>query len=77
MGRLYFERPLRSIEASNGLNRLRNQLSAIRKDGEIRECVMPHCLLLYATIDNKVYLLSLRHHRQLSFDFEALWADKR
>ncbi len=77
MGRLFFERPLLSIEASNGLNRLRSQLRSIRKDGEIREYVMSNYLLLYAFIDDKVYLLSIRHHRQLSFDFEALWVDPR
>lgn len=35
--------------------------------------VMTHYLLLYARIKDTVYLLSIRHQRQLSFDFEALW----
>lgn len=30
-------------------------------------------LLLYARIKGTVYLLSIRHHRQVSFDFQALW----
>ena len=73
MGRLFFERPIRSVEASNGIDRLKRKLDAIARDGEIREYVMKHYLLLYARFDTTIYLLSIRHHRQLSFDFQALW----
>lgn len=73
MGRLFFERPTRSVEASNGINQLHAKLKAIGKDGEIREYVMSHYLLLYARLDAAIYLLSIRHHRQLSFDFQSLW----
>jgi hypothetical protein len=30
-------------------------------------------LLLYTVTDTVVHLLSIRHHRQLSFDFARLW----
>jgi len=73
MGRLFFERPTRSVEASNGIDRLKRKLKAIAKDREIREYVMSHYLLLYARFDATIYLLSIRHHRQLSFDFQSLW----
>lgn len=73
LGRLFFERPIRSVEASNGIDGLKRRLKAIAKDGEIREYVMSHYLLLYARFDTTIYLLSIRHHRQLSFDFQALW----
>ena len=72
MGRLFFERPARSVEASNGIDGLKRKLMAIAKDGEIREYVMSHYLLLYARFGTTIYLLSIRHHRQLSFDFQAL-----
>ena len=40
----------------------------------MREYVLKDYLLLYALIDGAtVYLLSIRHHRQLSFDFEGHW----
>jgi hypothetical protein len=55
---------------------LHARLKAIAKDGEIREYVMSHYLLLYARFDATIYLLSIRHHRQLSFDFQSLWAAK-
>jgi plasmid stabilization system protein ParE len=73
MGRLFFERPARSVEARNGIEALTRRLKAIATDGEIREYVMSHYLLLYARFDDTVYLLSIRHHRQLSFDFQSLW----
>ena len=76
MGRLFFERPIRSVEASNCIDGLKAKLKAIAKDGEIREYVMSHYLLLYARVDTTIYLLSIRHHRQLSFDFQSLWAAK-
>ena len=73
LGRLFLERPARSVEVANGIARLTAQLGAIATDGELREYVMTHYLLLYARIKDTVYLLSIRHQRQLSFDFEALW----
>ena len=73
MGRLFLEQPARSVEAINGMARLTKQLGAIAKDGVLREYVMADYLLLYAQIKGTVFLLSIRHHRQLSFDFQALW----
>lgn len=73
MGRLLLERPARSVEVVNGMARLTEQLRSLAKDGEVREYVMSHYLLLYARIKGTVYLLSIRHHRQLSFDFSRLW----
>lgn len=73
MGRLFFERPIRSVEASNSMDALKRKLNVIAKDGEIREYVMSHYLVLYARFGVTIYLLSIRHHRQLSFDFQAQW----
>lgn len=73
LGRLFLERPARSVEVANGIARLTRQLGSLAQDGELREYVMAHYLLLYARIKGTVYLLSIRHHRQLSFDFQALW----
>lgn len=73
MGRSFDERPIGSVEVSNGVDVLKRKLQIIGKDGELRECVLSHCLLLYARFGATVYLLSIRHHRQLSFDFQSLW----
>ena len=69
MGRNFMDRPARSIEGSNGLDTLRKKLG----DGELREYVLSDFLLHYAQYGQTVYLLSIKHHRQLSFDFAHLW----
>lgn len=73
MGRLFLERPARSVEVANGMARLTQQLGSITKNGELREYVLTHYVMLYARIKGTVYLLSIRHQRQLSFDFQGLW----
>ncbi len=40
---------------------------------QIREYITGEYLLLYAVRDSSVFLLSIRHHRQLSFDFRSHW----
>ena len=69
MGRRFMSRPVRSVEVSNALTKLQKQLSAIAQNGEVREYVMTHYLVLYARIESSVYLLSIKHHKQLAFDF--------
>ncbi len=76
MGRLFLERARRSVEASTAAERLGAKLQALAQDGGLREYVMSNYLVLYARLDATVYLLSIKHHRQLSFDFESLWQSK-
>lgn len=73
IGPLFLERTIGSVEAANGIIRLTEQLGSFGKDAELREYVLAHYLLLYARIKDTVYLLSIRHQRQLSFDFLNLW----
>ncbi len=73
MERSFLTRPLRSVEATNGLEALQGKLAKIGGNAEIREYVLQHYLLLYAWRGEEVFLLAIRHHRQLSFDFGALW----
>ena len=70
MGRRYLDQPPQSAEAIGQLG----QLPAGAADG-LRVLGSGDYLILY-TEENKsstVYLLSIRHHRQLSFDFARLW----
>jgi len=73
MGRLFLKRPPHSVETTNGLDGIRAKLLALSDTAEIREYVLSHYLLLYAHLDTTIYLLSIRHHRQLSIDFQAQW----
>ena len=42
MGRLFLKRSARSVEVTNGIARLTNQLGSLAQDVELREYVMPH-----------------------------------
>lgn len=73
MGPSFMARPLRSVETSNGIEVLRGKVGKIGANAEIREYVLEHYLLLYAITGQEIFLLAIRHHKQLSFDFQALW----
>ncbi len=70
IGRRYLANPPQSAEALA-------QLAALPAGAPdaLREYLHGDYLLLYAAMDAQktVYLLSVRHHRQLSFDFSRLW----
>lgn len=72
MGRSFLARQPRSVEGINATERLRKALSALTADfSSLREYILADYLLLYAKIDEVLYLLAIRHHRQISFDFDA------
>ena len=73
MGQSFIDRPLRSVETSNGIDMLRDKLGKIDRNSEIREYVLQDYLLLYTLTGTEILLLAIRHHKQLSFDFKALW----
>ncbi len=74
MGRPFLARQPRSVETTNALTTLRAKLSALTQDTDaLREYVLKDYLLLYAPIGGAIYLLAIRHQRQLSFDFEGHW----
>lgn len=73
MGRSFFERPIRSVEVSNGLDALQVKLHSIGDSAELREYVLTYYVLLYARLNDVIHLLSIRHHRQLSFDLAQIW----
>jgi plasmid stabilization system protein ParE len=70
IGRRYLAQPPQSAEALA-------QLAALPAGAPdaLREYLHGDYLILYATADAEatVVLLSIRHHRQLSFDFARLW----
>lgn len=70
MGRSFMARPVKSIEAINAVTALQAKL----RNGELREYLLPDYLVLYARYDEIIYLLSIKHHRQLSFDFAGHWS---
>lgn len=71
LGRPFLERPVCSVEAANALAQLKQKLHG----GELREYLFVDYLVLYAQFGEVIYLLSIKHHRQLSFDFQSLWPE--
>ena len=68
IGRRYLDRPPQSAEAMV-------QLAALPAGAAdaLREYLHGDYLILYTPAGSIVYLLSIRHHRQLSFAFAKLW----
>lgn len=76
IGRPFLARATRSVETTIALEGLRAKLSVLTTDAEaLREYILADYLLLYARIDGLIYLLAIRHHRQISFDFESHWGE--
>ncbi|WP_374474690.1 type II toxin-antitoxin system RelE/ParE family toxin [Zoogloea sp.] len=73
MGRPFLDCPALSVEAASRVEKLRTQLDGLGSSSDIHEYILSHYLVLYAVTETTVYLLSIRHHRQLSFDFEDHW----
>ena len=75
LGRPFFNRAVGSAEATNALAVLQAKLAAVvgGSGSSLREYVMAHYLVLYVQAGDTLYLLSIKHHRQLSFDFEGHW----
>ena len=70
IGRRYLDNPPQSAEALAQLATLPAGAA-----NALREYLHGDYLLLYAAMEanTTVYLLSFRHHRQLTFDFSAYW----
>ena len=74
MGRTFFNREACSVEVTTALAALRTKLSTLIPDPDgLQEYIMDDYLVLYVQIGSNIYLLSIKHQRQLSFDFEAHW----
>jgi plasmid stabilization system protein ParE len=70
IGRSFMNRPAKSIEAVNAVTALQAKLG----NGALREYLLPDYLVLYARYAETIYLLSIKHHRQISFDFSSHWS---
>lgn len=76
MGRPFLARATRSIEALTIADRLHANLAGLEPDAELREYVMHDYVILYALVGNSAYMLSIKHQRQLSFDFGRFWSEE-
>lgn len=73
IGRNFLQRQSESIETQTRLQKLDALLITLgtgAERAEIREYVMTDYLLLYALVGEVIYLLAIKHHKQLSFDID-------
>lgn len=61
-------------QSTEGRMRLEQLKRRLGTKTSVREYISGDYLLLYASRGNNVYLLSIKHHRQLSFDLKGHWS---
>lgn len=75
LGGPFLNRAIGSAEASNAAAALKTKLTALKGalPTNLREYVMNDYLVLYVQVESTLFLLSIKHHKQMSFDFEGHW----
>ena len=71
-GRSFLERSIRSNEALAMVQKLQEKL---RDGDDLREFIADEYLILYVVRAKQIVFLSIRHHRQLSFDLKRFWRE--
>ncbi|HXV64352.1 MAG TPA: type II toxin-antitoxin system RelE/ParE family toxin [Vicinamibacteria bacterium] len=69
-GRSFLERSILSTQAQALAERLKDRL---REGDDIRELIVDDYLVLYLVRGKDIVFLSVKHHRQLSYDLKAFW----
>ena len=69
LGRLLLEKPSLSVESLQKKQQLLSQANHTN----IREYITGDYLILYVIQTDIVYLLAIKHHKQLSFDLASFW----
>lgn len=69
MGRDFLARQAASVEGC----RLYRDVSQLAGNSVVREYVFDDYLLLYSVSGENLYLLAIKHHKQLSFDLNRHW----
>jgi plasmid stabilization system protein ParE len=67
-GRRFFDRQAQTLQVQQKTESIATELSKVITNGELREYVMTDYTVLYALVADTIYLLSIKHHKQLLFD---------
>jgi hypothetical protein len=70
LGRELLSREPQSLEVQARHQRV---TAGLGRSMELREYIAGDYLVLYALSKDTVFLLSIKHHRQLSFDLRSFW----
>jgi plasmid stabilization system protein ParE len=71
-GRRFFERNAQTVQAQQKMQTVAAQLAKVAVDSELREYVMTDYTVLYALVVNTIYLVAIKHHKQLVFEVAQL-----
>jgi plasmid stabilization system protein ParE len=71
-GRSFLHRTIHSSEAQALVQKLQEKM---RPGGDLREFIADDYLILYIVRGKQIVFLSIRHHRQLTFDLRRFWRD--
>lgn len=71
-GRSFLERSIRSNEALATAQKVKEKLS---EGDDLREFIADEYLILYVVRAKQIVFLSVRHHRQLTFDLKRFWRE--
>ena len=71
-GRSFLERSINTTQAERLAQRLRRRL---QKGEDIRELIVDDFLILYLVREELIVFLSIKHHRQLSYDLKTFWRE--
>ena len=71
-GRSFLAHTIQSEKAKALVRKLRDRL---KKNDDLREFVVDDYLLLYLIRGERLVFLSIKHHRQLSFDLKRFWME--
>ncbi len=71
-GRSFLERSIYTTQAEQLAERLKLRL---QDDDHIRELIVDDFLILYLVRADRIVFLSIKHHRQLSYDLKTLWRE--
>jgi hypothetical protein len=68
LGRPFFERHAQTLQAKQKMQAITAQLAKLAANAELREYIMTDYTALYALVADTIYLLAIKHHKQLVFD---------
>ena len=71
-GRSFLAHTIHSSEAKSLAKKLRTRLN---RGDDLREYIVDEYLVLYLLRGNHLVFLSVKHHRQLSFDLKQFWQE--
>ena len=70
IGKDFLNRQPETVEGLNVHEAIQHNL---KHNEEVREYITGDYLILYELADDNIYLLSIKHHKQLAFDFVSTW----